>query len=444
MARESVNMTEGGILKNLLGFAVPVLIGNIFQQLYNVADTAIIGNILGDDALAAAGAAAPVYNLIVSLSTGLTNGFAVVIARYFGANNERRMKKAVSLTYILCAVTALLLTAAGALFLHPLLKALKTPAEIISDTESYMRVIVLFCTVTVAYNMFAAMMRAVGNSKAPLYFLVISAFANVGLDFLFVKGFGLGVPGAAYATVIAQGISVLLCLFYMMNKCRFLVFDKRELSWDKGLLFDLAGTGLSMALMYTIVSIGSVILQSAVNSLGKDIITAHTAARKIDDIFMMPLGTASMATSTFSSQNYGAEKYDRVNRGIRCGIMTAMVWSAFSVTVTALFRVPLIRALTGTENEAVISAASMYIIINTACFFVLSVLLVLRSSLQGVGRKLVPVTGSVVELLMKIAAAAFIAPKLGYFGVCILEPVIWTVCSGFVLADYAVFKRNHR
>ncbi len=440
--KNTINMTEGSILRNLIYFAIPVLIGNIFQQLYNVADTAIIGNILGDSALAAVGASAPVYGLLIGFAGGLTNGFAVIIARYFGAGSEREMKRAVALVYILSAAIALVLTVSSVIALHPLMKALKTPGEIIEDTESYMSIIILFSALTVAYNMLAGMMRAIGNSKAPLYFLIISTFVNIGLDFLFVKGLGMGVTGAAYATVVSQGVSVVLCFIYAIKKCDFLIFRRSELVLDRKLLCDLASTGLSMGLMYAIVSVGSVILQSAVNSFGTATITAHTAARKIDDIFMLPLATISLASSTFASQNYGAGKIDRVKQGIKCSIIIAEIWSAFSVAVAVIFRRPLVQALTGTADEAVIAAASKYIIINISFFFVLSVLLVLRSSLQGVGRKLVPVTGSVVEFLLKIAAVSVLAPKLGYMGICICEPMIWAACAGIVFADYSVFMRR--
>ena len=435
-------MTEGSILRNLIWFAVPVLIGNIFQQLYNVADTAIIGNILGDTALAAVGAAAPVYGLMIGFAGGLTNGFAVVIARFFGAGDERGVKRSVALTYLLSAGIAFVLTVASLIALHPLMASLKTPPEIIGDTEKYMRVIMLFSAVTIAYNMFAGMMRALGNSKTPLYFLIVSTFVNIGLDFLFVGAFKMGVAGAAYATVISQGVSVALCIWYVVKKCGVLLFSRRELTLDKPLLSDLAITGMSMGLMYAIVSVGSVILQGAVNSFGTSTITAHTAARKIDDIFMLPLGTIALASSTFASQNFGAGKMDRVKKGIKYSIFIALGWSAFSIIVAVLFRRPMIRALTGTSDPAVIATASKYIVWNISFFFVLSFLLVLRSSLQGVGRKLVPVTGSAVEFALKIVAAAVFAPKLGYFGICISEPVIWIACAAIVIADYMLFTRR--
>ena len=322
-----------------------------------------------------------------------------------------------------------------------LMTALKTPSDIIADTEGYIGVIMLFSTFTVLYNMMAGMMRAVGNSRTPLYFLIVSALLNVGLDLLFVKVFGMGVKGAAYATAVSQGVSVVLCFVYAYKKCRFLLFSRKRLKADRRILSDLISTGMSMGLMYAIVSIGSVILQGAVNSLGTDKVTAHIAARKIDDIFMQPIATVSLASSTFSGQNYGAGRTDRVKKGILCGIGVTTAWSAFSAVIVLLFGRQMICALTGTENADIISAASDYIIWNISFFAVLGVLCVLRSSLQGVGRKLVPVGGSVAELLLKIAAAA-VVPSLGYFGVCITEPVIWIVCAAAVTTDYFVFLRK--
>ncbi len=193
MPRSLLNMTEGNILRNLICFSIPILIGNIFQQLYNVADTAIIGNILGDTALASVGAAAPVYGLVIGFANGLTNGFAVIIARYFGANDEKSLKKSVALTYILSGIIALILTIISLISLWPLMAALKTPDKIIDDTVGYMKIIMLFSVITIAYNMLAGMMRAIGNSKTPLYFLIVSTFVNIGLDIVFIKTFDMGV-----------------------------------------------------------------------------------------------------------------------------------------------------------------------------------------------------------------------------------------------------------
>ena len=440
--KNTTNMTQGSILKKLILFSIPILLGNVFQQLYNVADTAIIGNVLGDKAIAAVGAAAPVYNLVIGLSLGLTNGFAVIIARFFGAGDERSLKRSVALTYCLSGITAVVMTAASLIGLRPLLRALNTPSDIIGDTQSYMRIIMAFSVLTIAYNMLAGMMRAIGNSKAPLYFLIVSCFANIGLDILFVKFLGLGVAGAAYATVISQGLSVVMCFIYALKKCSFLIFKRKHFHMDKHLIGELTSTGISMGLMFAIVSVGSVILQSAVNGFGTTTITSHSAARKLDEMFMMPMSTMAMAVSTFTSQNYGAGKVDRVRCGIRYGFILTAAWSVVSIFVCVVFCRPLIHLITGTTDSEVLAVSARYIRWNVPFFFVLGVLVVLRSSLQGVGKKLIPIMGSVVEFALKVLVVMVLAPKLGYFGVCIVEPIIWTVCAGIVVADYALFLRG--
>ena len=444
MKNSSMNMTQGSIIKNLAGFAVPVLIGNIFQQMYNIVDTAIIGNVLGDDALASIGAAAPVYALMINLTEGITNGFAVIIARFFGAGDKQTMRRSVSLTYILSAMIAVVLTLISVIALNPLLHLLKTPEKIIGDTRRYMMIILLAIVVTVTYNMLAGMMRAIGNSRVPLYFLMVSSFVNIGLDILFVKGFSMGVAGAAYATVISQGISVILCFIYCIKKCPELIFGIKELAFDKPLLLELINTGFALGLMEAIVYVGSIIMQGAVNSFGTATIAAHTSARKINDVFTLPLGTIAMATSTFASQNYGAGKSDRVKKGIRYGILISFAWSAFALIVVLLFGHWMIQVLTGTIDPEVIHTALKYMCWNVPFFFVLSILLVLRNGLQGVGRKIVPICGSVVELVLKIVAAAVLAPTLGYFGICICEPIIWILNSLLVVWDYRIFYQTKR
>ena len=432
-------MTEGNITSSILLFALPLFIGNIFQQFYNVADTAIIGHVMGDHSLAAIGASASIYSLVIGFAHGITNGFAVVIARHFGADDERKLKRAVAWTYFLTLAVAFMLTVFSLLLLHPVLTALNTPDDIIAETENYLKIILSGAVVTCLYNMFSGIMRAVGNSKTPLYFLIFACGINVVLDIIFVKYMGMGIGGAAIATVIAQVLSVVLCVTFIYRKLKILAFYPKYIEKDIEMVKDLISMGLSMGLMMVVVSIGSVALQKAVNTLGSDIIAAHITARKVDDIFMLPLGSISIAASTFASQNLGAGKYDRIKKGIFNCIKIDWIWSAFAAFVVFVFGKKLIFLISGTTNQFVMETANRYIRINIAFFAVLSVLLVLRSSLQGLGRKVVPVTGSVVELIFKFGAVGIITDSLGYFGVCILEPIIWSVCAILVLVDFYLF-----
>lgn len=444
MKAKSVSLTEGKILKSLVIFAIPILIGNIFQQLYNVADTAIIGNVLGDQALAAVGATSALYSLVIGFANGITNGFSVVLARVFGEKDEEKLKQTSALIYFLTVIISIILTLASVISLHSILVMLKTPENILPKTESYLHIILTFAIVTMLYNMFSGILRAIGDSKTPLYFLLLSSALNVGLDFLFVKGLNRGIGGAAEATVIAQIVSVSLCIVYIWKKCPVLKFSVRYLKWDKALVKELLLTGFSMGLMLVVVSIGSVALQSAVNSLGEQTIAAHTAARKIDEIFMMPLGTLSTAAATFASQNFGAGKYDRVYKGIKDAVLIAIGWSACAILIVFAIGKYMVKWLTGTSDAEIIRNALMYMKINIVFFLVLSILLVLRSSLQGVGRKIVPVLGSGVELILKFGAVNIITNRLGYFGVCILEPIIWGICAVLVLGDFIVYQKTNK
>lgn len=444
LKKNAGNMTEGSILGCLLTFAFPILIGNIFQQLYNVVDTAVVGNVLGDKALASIGAAAPIYSLVVSFANGITNGFAVIIARAFGADKEDEIRKSVALTFVLTAVLSVIFMAGSLLLLNPLLNFLETPTTIIKETKQYLFIILAFSVATMFYNMFAGMLRAIGNSRAPLYFLVIAMIINVLLDIILVKYTPLGVAGAACATVIAQLMSVVLCIVYIYKKCPMFIFRPKDVVWDGRLIGELLSTGLSMGLMIVVVSIGSVALQRAVNSLGEQTIAAHTAARKIDDIFMLPLGTITMAASTFTSQNFGAGKMERVKKGIITSILIDFVWSAFACLCSVFGSGLMVQLLSGTKDPVVLNCATNYIRINLPFFFVLSILLVLRSSLQSVGRKLIPVIGSIVELIAKFLAVIVIVPMFGYMGVCFLEPVIWILSAMLVCVEYVRFVRANR
>ena len=434
--KTQTDLTEGNIVKGILLFAAPILVGNVFQQLYNVVDTAVIGNVLGDNALAAIGAASPVYSLIVGFASGITSGFSVIISRLFGAKDRAEMKKAVSLTYVLTFIIALVMTSLGIIFTNPILKLLKTPDSIMADGAQYL-IIIFSCSVfALLYNMAAGLLRAVGNSRTPLYFLVFSSIVNVVLDILFVKYLGWGIAGAAYATVLSELLSVVLAFVYIGRKIEMIRFSKGSLQFDKAMIKELLSMGFSMGLMYVVVSIGSVALQSTVNTFGDKIITAHTAARRVDDIFMLTLDSLSSAGATFVSQNYGAKKTERIKKGIKASLMMTTVWSIVSAMMIFVFGRLMIIGISGTHNEYIIENAQRYIRINISFFAVLGLLLIMRTSLQGIGRKAIPVLGSVIELILKFAGVFVITEQVGYIGVCVLEPMIWILSAILVTFDF--------
>lgn len=437
MLNTKTDLLKGNILKSLLIFAIPLFISNLFQQLYNTADTMIVGHFLGDTSLAAIGACSAVYELLVGFALGIGNGMSMVVARSFGAGDERLLKRAVAGSLIIGAGITVVIMIISCIFLYPLLEVLHTPEEIIEESYSYIFVIVMCVGVMFAYNLLAGLLRAIGNSVMPLVFLIISSVVNIGLDILFITQFSMGIRGAAVATVIAQGFSSLLCLIYILWKAKILIPQKEHFRIEGRLYKELAGQGLSMGVMVAIVSAGTVILQFAINELGYLIIAGHTAARKLNSFCTMPLMTMALATSTFVSQNRGANQRERIIKAVRYSNWISVLWAAV-ITAILFFAAPvLVKFLSGSSEAVVIENGAMYLRINAPFYSVLGILLTMRNSLQGIGKKIVPLISSVIELVGKIVFVIFFIPILGYFGVIICEPIIWCLmCAQLVFTFY--------
>ena len=441
MKTKATDLTEGNALKVILIFAVPMFLGSLFQQLYNITDTIIVGHALGDNALAAVGATSPIYNLVMNLANGMTTGFAIIVARYFGARDEKGMKRAVAATVILTVVLIIFITVISLLFLKPLLNILNIPDEIMKDSYIYIVVILAGIFTTMLYNMATALLRAVGNSSAALYILIISVIANIVMDLLFVYVLKAGIAGAAIATVIAQLMSVIVCFIYIKAKFPILLFGKKDLVLHYNMLKEMISTGISLGCMYSIVNIGNLIVQYAVNGLGTQIIAAHIAARKLNNVFMLPLSSLGNAIAMFASQNYGAGKMNRVWEGTKKSILVGGIWSTFAIIVTFLAAPAMVSGVTGTTDPKVMSSAILYMKINIPFYYALGALFILRSMLQSVSRKITPLIASSIELLSKFVVVFILAPQMGYFGVCISEPIIWTVCAIFLFIDMIYIKR---
>lgn len=437
MLNTKTDLLKGNILKSLLIFAIPLFISNLFQQLYNTADTMIVGHFLGDTSLAAIGACSAVYELLIGFALGIGNGMSMVVARSFGAGDETLLKRAVAGSLVIGAGVTVIVMIMARIFLYPLLEMLHTPREIIEESYSYIFVVVMCVGVMFAYNLLAGLLRAIGNSVMPLVFLVISSVVNIGLDILFITQFSMGIRGAAVATVIAQGFSALLCLIYILWKAKILIPRKEHFEIEGRLYKELAGQGLSMGVMVAIVSAGTVILQFAINELGYLIIAGHTAARKLNSFCAMPLMTMTLATSTFVSQNRGANQRERIIKAVRYSNWISVLWAAV-ITIILIFAAPvLVKLLSGSSEKVVIENGAMYLRINAPFYSVLGILSTMRNSLQGIGKKIVPLISSVIELIGKIVFVIFLIPILGYFGVIICEPIIWCLmCAQLVFTFY--------
>ncbi|MCF2670067.1 MAG: MATE family efflux transporter [Butyricicoccus sp.] len=419
------DLTKGSPLPLILGFAVPVLIGNLFQLFYNLADTRIVGSFLGDQALAAVGATSSLNSLMIGMMNGLSNGFAMIPARNFGANDREQVRRSIGAIFVLSLLTTAVLTVLTVGFLPQILSMLNTPSDLIGQAAAYFRIILLGMTVTLLYNVSAAVLRAIGDSVTPLLFLILAAVLNVGLDLLCVGVLRLGVQGAALATVAAQTVSVVCCLLYARKKYPMFWPKREDFRVSVNLAGQLYGAGVSMALMLSLVNFGSVFLQGVINTFGVNIIVAHTAARRLTELFMLPMAVLGVTLATYCSQNYGAKRPDRIRQGLWQGLLLA--WAGWLLAVVLSFTIvpTLVRMVTGTDNQEVIQTATRYLRINTIFYFVTDVISLVRNSLQGVGDRWTPLVSSSIELFGKLGIVIFLTPSLGYFGVMISEPIVW-------------------
>ena len=434
------DMTKGNPLRLILTFALPILIGNIFQQVYSIVDTMVAGYNLGDSAIAAIGATSSLYALIIDLAWGMNSGFALVVTRAFGAHDEAEVRKAVAGTVMLDGAVTIALTVVSLILLRPLMHLMNTPESIFSDAYIYMFIICAGMIGTITYNMFASLLRSFGNSVVPLYFLIFSSVMNILLDLLFVGPMKMGVAGAALATVISELLSAILSGAYYFRNYKPMVPGKEDFRISGELFRELASNGSAMAFMYSVVNLGSVFFQGANNklaeTLGEGIITAHTAARRIIGIMMTPLGTVTGAAATYIGQNYGAKEMKRVKEGLKDELFIVAGWGVFACAVIYLFGSQLVRFTTGTTDAEVLKNAMMSLRIHLPLYPALGVLLALRTAMQAVNIKTPTVVSSSIELAMKIIAAAWLIPKLGFIGTCITEPITWVLCAVFLIAVY--------
>ncbi|MBP1543252.1 MAG: MATE family efflux transporter [Oscillospiraceae bacterium] len=423
------DLTKGSPIRLILLFALPILLGSVFQQAYSFTDTIIIGQQLGKDSIAAVGSTASVVSLMFNIINGMVTGFAIIVARNFGAGDHNEMRRTIARMMTFAGAAAAVIIVAIMLFVTPLLTLLDTPATIFEEAKTYLLIVAGGLVVTLIYNLEAGILRAVGDSVIPLVILVISAVLNIVLDLLFVCVFKWGVSGAAFATVLAQFISAVVCFIYLMKRRPFLKIRGADFVFTKETTNELLSAGLGMALMYSIVDIGSIVLQNGINGMGEDIIAAHTAARKIIGLMFMPFSAISATMVTYCSQNLGAGKYLRIKRGIRDGMLIAFGWSTVAMGLIYLCGGFLVWLILPEAEAHITDTALEYLRVNVLFFYPLAVLLGVRASLQGLGRSLVPIIASGIELVWKVLTVFIMIPWLGYFGVILSEPIIWTICG---------------
>ena len=431
------DMTTGSPTKMILGFTVPLFIGNVFQQLYNMADTIIVGKFVGANALAAVGSTGTIMFLIIGFLTGLTAGFTVPTSQKFGAGDMKAMRKTVGSAVILSAVVSIVMTIVSMLGMRGLLKLMHTPDDIFREAYSYIMVICAGIFAQVLYNLLASILRALGNSKTPLYFLILAAGLNVVLDLVFIIGFHMGAAGAAYATVVAQGVSGLLCLLYIIKKVPILHLTKDDWSLDSTLVKIQLGVGFPMALQYSITAIGSMMMQAALNLLGSLAIAGFTAGSKIEQLVTQAYVALGTTMATYCAQNTGAGKVDRIRKGFRSSTSIGIVYSV-AAGVVIMFVGKYLTPLFLSENiTEIMNYVDIYLKCVGAFFIPLTIVNVYRNGIQGMGYGILPMMAGVAELIGRGVVAIIAARYHSYFGVCMASPAAWILAGGLLLVMYA-------
>ncbi len=430
------DMTKGNPLKLILGFCGPMVFGYILQQLYSMVDTVIVGRYLGLDALAGVGATGAISFLVIGFSTGICTGLSIPVAQAFGERDYVRMRKNIANSYYIAAAIALVMTAVTMLATEKILRLMKTPENIFPYSYGYIIVIFGGVSASILYNFLSAMLRAVGDSRSPLLFLAIASILNILLDLFFLIVLKTGVAGAGFATVISQGISGILCLIYLYRRFEIMGFQKGEGAFDAGCCGRLLSVGLPMALQFSITAIGSIILQTAVNSLGATAVTSITAAQKISAIVMGPLEMIGITMATYCGQNLGAKQFPRIRSGIRVSLRVSMAYCLFSILFLTFLGKYTAYLFVDPSETKVISMAVQYMRLNALFYPALGILFILRNGLQGMGYSLMPMLGGVSELAARAMVCFTFVPVYGYKAAIAASPAAWLFADVLLISVY--------
>lgn len=422
------DMTVGSPTKILLQFSIPILLGNLLQLAYALIDTRIIGTFLGDHALAAVGSTTQLSMLFIGFFIGLTNGFAILTARYFGIKDNEQVRKTFLLSLIMGTGLVIVVIILMQLFMHPILVFMNVSEDLMPDAMAYIRIIIAGMIITMLYNVFLSSARAIGDSLTPLLTLCVSVCLNIAGDYLMVGVLRTGVWGAAAATIFAQAITLAVCAVYILRKYEFFRIRKKDFkNMDRAMARSMLASGLSMGLMSSLITIGSLILQTGINGLGSSYIVAQSVARQITNVLMSVFVAVGNAMATYCSQNYGTGNVSRVRQGMKAGYLITCSWCVFVLIIVYTAAPLLIRMITGSSDNVMIDAATQYLRIDSILYVLVAVIFVQRNSLQGVGEKITPLISSGIEMVGKVILTYTLVPVMGYFGVILVEPIVWIV-----------------
>ncbi len=438
------DLTDGNPMRLILGFSVPLLLGNLFQQFYNLVDTMIVGRFLGMNALAGVGSTGCINFLIIGFCMGVCSGFAIPIAHRFGAKDVSGLHRDLINAYYLCAVFSVLITVIVTILCRPMLILLKTPEEVMEYAYSYILVIFLGIPATFLYNILSSVIRAIGDSKTPLIFLVISSFLNIGLDILFIVTFHLGVTGAALATVLAQLISGLLCIVVIVKKFQLLHVKKNEMTPDRHSMNRLCQMGIPMGLQYSITAIGSVILQASVNTLGAVAVAAVTAAYKVSMFMCCPFDAMGATMATYGGQNVGAKKLERLDQGFKSCSILGIGYAVFALIILYFFRFKMVALFIddAASNAEMVENAGLLLLILGIFYIPLAFVNIVRFLIQGVGFPYLAILAGVLEMVARAIAGLVLVPFFGYLGACFASPLAWIFADAFLFPAWRYVRRQ--
>lgn len=430
------DMTQGSPLKIFIFFSIPLLIGNIFQQLYSMVDTIIVGRFVGVDALAAVGSTGSMFFLVNGMILGLTSGFGVLVSQKFGAKDEAGVKKAVASNITLTLISTFLMTVIALIVKNPLLRMMNTPENIFDNANTYITIIFAGLITQALYNMSAGILRALGDSKTPLYFLIISSILNVILDLVFIINFKMGVSGAAYATNIAQGFSAVLCLTYSYKRFQVLRLKKEDFKVETHYYTKHLKIGVPMGLQFSVTAVGIIIVQSAINVFGSIVIASYTASSKVLQLVMQPSISFGVTIATYAGQNLGAGRFDRIKNGMKIMNKVSIVTSLIAGAILIFLGKYFVTLFIENPTPEIFSYAQQVFNYSAVFFIPLGFIFVYRNVLQGMGESFVPMMAGVYELVAR-SIVAFTLPKfIGFTGICLSDPVAWIAAAVPLMITY--------
>ncbi|KRK34195.1 MATE family efflux transporter [Loigolactobacillus bifermentans] len=428
------SLTTGSPIKRVVLFTIPLLIGNLFQQLYSFMDALIVGRTIGKNALAAVGATGSINFLIIGFAQGITTGLSVLTAQAYGARDERGVRKSFGTSVWISLGLTVVLTVVSVAMTRPLLTLMQTPPAIIDQSVAFVRVIFIGVAAAMAFNLLSNMMRALGDSRTPLFFLIIATILNIILELIFILVFHWGVAGAGWATVTAQFCSAILCWLYIKRHIPMLVLRRQDMGLDWAAIRRHINVGLPMGFSMSIIAIGAVILQVMLNTLGTNAVAAYTAAGRIDQLATLPASSFGLAMATFAAQNLGARQFGRIRKGVHQTLVLNVTVSAILGLLIITFGQPLVNLFLGPKQPAVTALAQTYFHFNASMYWLLAILFTMRNLLQGLGKTMVPTVAGLFELLMRAFAGLVLVTHFGFAGASMANPLAW-LGSVFVLIN---------